>query len=613
MGYERAVQRTPELDRILKLPTRTSSTAELVDALSSFLRKKGHVCRPKRANDPTDKGCADGLVRFNEFQTQVLVEAPEANGAFVVGPMGIGKTGVSIMVSRMFQQVRRVERPLLVIPGSEVVREKTMYDIGKMKEHWDVPQFFIESYERLRMTDYAEFLLDMKIDLLILDECQAASDMSRAMANRIRRLKEERPDTPVVAMSGTPSKRSCLDFFHVIVWCLQQNSPVPIPQSEQREWAEYLDGSDEISAGCLKTFGGPSLADVRRGLAKKIFSTPGCISWQGPSVTVPLTVHARYVPLSAEEDHWFRVLVGDPNHEAEYPGWTTPDEHTFTDAAEMWARQQQMSLGFFYRWVPSPPPEWKAARGAWHAAVRKVIDSRDRFDTVAQVSNAVDDGDLPQLEPLLARWRELKPIFEECKTWGCRAKHVEVRDGVEYVKYHNVPKWIGDTSLRYAAKWLQGGGVVWTVHRAFGLRLSEVTGVPFFSEGGMSQEGESLNTTQAPAIIASVQACGTGLNLQRYSRQLIASVWPTNRQVEQAIARLHRQGQHTAVTCDWMISSLGQLRSYRKAKEGDAVFHRDMLTTPARLCYGEVIEDAFPVDTYPVSLWAWRDYGERED
>lgn len=614
MAEYRAVQRTSELDRILGLPVRQSSSEDLCDALTEHLRLKGnHVCRPPGTRGPNDRGCAQGFTRFNAFQAQVLVElfdnSRQGHGAFVQGPPGVGKTGITIMAEQLLQ----TGKYLLVIPGSEVVREKTMLDIAAMREHWQVPNFLIESYERLRTEDYATFLTDMKFGMVGLDECHKAKDPRKSMGARLARMRKHGDKAIGFAMSGTPAKRSCLDFFHLIKWCMGEHAPVPLEESDQVDWAEYLDGGDSISVGCLRTFGGPGLAEVRRGYAKRIFSTPGCISSQERAVEAQLTVHVRHVPLTPEEDHWFKVLVGDPNDDKNFPGWTTPDGHTFTDVTQMWARQQQLALGFYYRWDPQPPSAWRKARYEWHHNVREILAHSDHLDTVARVATAVDAGEYPHLVDILETWRALEPTFKECKTWRCQKVHKEVRGGVEHVLYHNIPHWVGDTSLQHAAAWLEGGGIVWTVHRAFGYRLAEITGRPYFGEGGQSDSGESLNTTTEPGVIASAQACGEGLNLQRYHRQLIASIWPTNNMVEQATARSHRQGQDKDVEVEWAISCLGQLKNFERAAYNDAVFHHDMLTMPTRLCYGRVLRDAMPSDTWPVTGWAWRDYGERGD
>ncbi len=228
----------------------------------------------------------------------------------------------------------------------------------------------------------------------------------------------------------------------------------------------------------------------------------------------------------------------------------------------MWRHCCSLALGYFTVWDPPAPSAWRLARYRWHSSVREVLQDSRTLDTVKQVASAVDNGRYPGLVDILADWRDIEPTFIP----------------------NSVPVWVGDTALKYAVDWLREGGVVWTGHTHFGIELSKRTGCPYFAAEGLSETGESIVHTKEPGIIASVQANGVQRNLQRYNRNLIASIYPVGYVVEQCIARTHRQGQRRDVTVDWILSCREQLNGYDKAASSHGPFYRDLLRVPSRLC-----------------------------
>lgn len=590
--YDRVVPRTAEFHRIMALRRRVGSTDDLILPLSASLRKP-HDCA--RHPDPK-KDCGGGAVELNPFQCAVLCELHDEGGVFAQGPPGIGKTLATILAPELLQ----VDRAVLFIPGSEAVREKTVYDIRRAREHWRVRPFLIESYEKLTRVESEDLLFRLKPKLIVFDECHRAKDQERSVSRRVERYLDAFPDTKVMAMSGTPAKRSFWDFAHVVKWCLREKAPVPLFHSDISDHADYLDGTGDIQPGALHVFG-RELSSIRRGYREHIFGTPGCVASQDLRVDSKLEIQMVQVPLTDEEDHWFRVLKGDPDDLETFPGWTTPDGHTFTDAVEMWAQEQRLALDFYQVWDPRPPADWAKKRRRWHQAVRSVISSSDNWDTSAHVAQAVDAR-----KPLrfAALTKHLNDWAKEDKRVGITVQEVlaEWREAEPTFRPTSVPFWGQSLSvLKYAADWMKhGGGVVWTMHRAAGYKLSEMTGLPYFGAGGMTDGGRSIVRAEDPCVIASVQACGTGLNLQRYDRMLVLSMPPTNTTVEQTLARIHRQGQKSPVVhVDWVLACSGQERSFRRALQ-DAEFHRDMLAMPARLCYGDIHE-------VPIKRrgWAW--------
>jgi hypothetical protein len=235
------------------------------------------------------------------------------------------------------------------------------------------------------------------------------------------------------------------------------------------------------------------------------------------------------------------------------------------------------------------PPEWRQKRYRWHSWARDILKESHTIDTLAQLATAVDNGRFDDHERIYSEGgrnvvKTLRTVLED---WRER----EAREP-KFIP-NSVPVWVGDTALRYATEWLRGGGIVWTGHRHFGLELSKRTGCPYFSADGLSEDGQqSIVDSPAKSIIASSVACKEQFNLQRYNRNLIASVWPTGYAVEQLIGRTHRQGQRSPlVTVEWMISCREQLDGFARAGSVQAPMMRDLMQVPSRLCGYRVQSD----------------------
>jgi hypothetical protein len=618
----RAVPRTPELARILGLPRRSGASCEdLIDPLSEFLKKPGHVCRP--VTGPDDPGCAGGFTRLNLLQTQALSEfhdrAIKGKGLFLQGPLGCGKTGVALFAPTLLEAILNPMRALYIVPGSAIRSGKVFSEINILREHWNIIPFQLVSYQKLARKEQEFFFFEPPgpYNLLLLDELQFCRNESTAVASRIHRLREKAgqeieivrpvtgqafrvrvPPKPVMGgMTATPVKDSLKDTAHTMEWTLDDESPVPRDSSDIDDWAAALDAEpfERLAPGALTVFsdGKDDLESVRRGVGKWIFDTPGCISSSETYVDAKLSIALRDVPLSKTEDDWFKVLRGDPDDPEEFPGMTTPDGDVFTEKAELWRHACSMALGYYTIWDPPAPQEWRTKRYRWHSWAREILAASDTFDTIGHLASAIDSGRIDNLKrkfgdktfslrDVLNDWREIEPIFVLC---SCGAQ-----PGCQ--RPHSVPVWVGDTALKYASKWLEGGGIVWTGHRHFRLKLAELTGCPCFGQGGLTPDGtQSIVNTKAQGIIASTVACGAMFNLQQYNRNLIASIWPAAYAVEQTIGRTHRQGQRRDVTVEWMISCREQLDGFAKAASCQAPLLRDMWRVPSRLCGARVQSD----------------------
>src|SRR5678815_2633188 len=151
-------------------------------------------------------------------------------------------------------------------------------------------------------------------------------------------------------------KRSLMDFYHIAEWC----SPVLFPFSRNRNevttWAAAVDEkvseTQRAEPGALSMFGGEGDDEVeaaRRGLQRRIFSTPGFIATASNDVAdCSLTIECHQIHLSDEVHKMYRQIIG----------WQTPCGLDIPDGIARWRHQRELATDFYYRWKKEPPVPW---------------------------------------------------------------------------------------------------------------------------------------------------------------------------------------------------------------------------------------------------------------
>jgi len=151
--------------------------------------------------------------------------------------------------------------------------------------------------------------------------------------------------------------------------------------------------------------------------------------------------------------------------------------------------------------------------------------------------------------------------------------------------------WISDGTLRFAADWLRrNDGICWTEHVAFGRRLSEMTGLPYYAAKGLDAQKRMIEDGKGPCI-ASVAANSEGRNLQQWSKSLVISCQPSGSLYEQLLGRTHRDGQEAdEVSYEIMLACKEQMDGFYQALS-DARYLQDSLGSPQKLLYADVVLD----------------------
>jgi hypothetical protein len=504
-----------------------------------------------------------GKMELRPIQALALAELYTQDGLFAPIRTGAGKTLITFLAPRLAE----AKRPVLIVPAS--LREKTHKEFSDLGQHWKAPVGYRTlGYELLGRPqagsiDGSGTLLDKYLpDLLVLDECQYVKNRSAAVTKRIRRYLKEHPECKVVALSGTVLDRSIQDFAHIASWCLRGRAPVPQTYDDLLAWSKALDDLKEederIRPGALKAWTGGSerLEDVRRAYGQRLTSSPGVVATQDGPLEIPLSIQVYEPPV------WDSRI--DDAMEQMRATWSTPDGWEFADAKELARHLSELAAGFYYIWDPRPPQEWRDARSTWAKVCRMILkDNRRGLDSQKQVQDAIDAGQYPHATAFLQRWREIEPTFTP----------------------NTVPVWVSDEAINAARAWGERNeGLIWVKYRAFGHRLAQLTGWPYYAQEAKTEDGRHVSAHAAGPAICSVASCSTGQNLQRWNRNLVMDLPRRGKTWEQMLARTHRDGQLSAVRCEVYHSCVQHALAFETALR-DSRNQQDTLGQAQKLMY----------------------------
>ena len=652
------VSRSDEFQRILALPRRAETVSpEIVAGLTRHLktdtlrvwgdaREVWHATYARlgaelSADTPDDEVCeaAFDLVptarhlpevahrlsdrpdkpqnALRPIQARAIADAYQISGLFAPIGVGHGKFLISVLLIQMIEDGRAAAglpplRWLLLVPAS--VLPQTIAEITKAKRHWRVPSISksdgpglrVATYDKLSRRASAQKILDDGLDdigggergyqpdAVVIDECHKMKRTSSGRTKLFLRYFRVRPETTLFAMSGSVTKKSIRDYWHLIKLALPRFVPLPRTFMETEAWSQALDDapSDNFrrSPGALLEFCNPAEVDalqpgwsaspesvrlsyygetpeaqqallhlVRRGFQSRLLETPGVVGTSDGALASSLVIRERVPPLPpAEITRMFEDFLRKMR---------TPNDDEIDGGVSLWRYACEMASGFWYQWIPAAPPAWLAARQDWHRYVRRVLqDNRQRIDTPMQVAQAVDRGTLSKAfaggDVLLQAWREVRDSFEPnpVAQW--------------------ISTWLVEDALRWIDEQKDDDGraiphkcVIWVGLDAVGQKIEELSGGRVRYFGGGAKASLDILTHNGP-IVCSIAAHGTGKNLQRYSRNLVIH-WPGGADIaEQLCGRTHRPGQDDDVVIDVYLHALEFRNSFDGCLRGAEYIER---------------------------------------
>lgn len=540
------VRLNDELRRIERLPRRLwdDIADNLADELTEILKT------PR------------GTMRLRAEQAVALCEIGTIGGLFGPLRVGSGKTLISLLAPVVAFSVR----PLLLVPASLV--DKTKRDEAVLRLHWRLPPWIrVVSYEWLGRVQAAEALDAYEPDLIIADEVHRLKNPSAAVTRRVRRYMANKPDTKFVGMSGTVTKRSILDFAHILKWShAPAAAPIPQRHGDLQLWADALDERKgqvrRANPGALMVLcndderaawlGNPRRT-ARLAFRRRLVETPGVVATKETPIDASIRVRGVEPPASKAVDEAFARL--------RYR-WETPDGWPIADGLAMFRHARELALGFYYIWNPRPPRYWLEARKTWAAFVRRTLRHSRKLDSELQVRQRFGNS-------------------SECVEW------LAVRDDFEP---NTEPRWIDDSVVDFCAKWARNNcGIVWSEHTCFAERLSSVSGLSYYGRKGRNANGCMIESHKpGHALVASIASNSTGRNLQAWHRNLIVSMPANGMQTEQLFGRTHRDGQQAdEVLFDVLVSCAEHVGAFWQARR-DSEFVLDATGSPQKILVADI-------------------------
>jgi len=334
------------------------------------------------------------------------------------------------------------------------------------------------------------------------------------------------------------------------------------------DWANALDENVRpemrTAAGALKRLCKPN-ETPRDGYRRRLVETPGVVCTTESELGTSLVIRKDRPAPTAKIKRALSALETD---------WVTPSGEDVSDSLDFYRKARELSLGFYYRWVwdasvsEAAKSTWLNSRAQWRRLVREQS-KRSLYDTELLVANAYSSGDLTKDSILFWDWREVKSTTLPPKTEAV---------------------WFDDSLLRRVTL-PKEPCLVWVDNKALAEHLSELLELPYYGAGPKDTRRllSHIENKDGHAIL-SIQAHGTGKNLQTYNQSLVLTCPSSGATWEQLLGRLHRPGQKADEVLFRVWTHTKPLQAAFAQAIADASYIETTLGSKQKLSYASVID-----------------------
>ncbi len=547
----RSVLRSKDFRRIEQLPRRhwEENAESYIDPLTDALKTP------------------EGSMRLRMVQAAALTEIGLNQGLFAPIGVGHGKTLISLLTPHLLD----CERPLLLVPAQLRIATVSKY-CRELSKHWQIPESFCDgsavvSYGVLSTKNGKHILDERQPDLIICDEVHYLKAARAARTKRFLRYMRANPKTRFVGMSGTVTKKSIREYWHLIKLALPDGCPLPLRWPEMSDWANALDENVRpemrTGPGALRFLCSEN-ETPRDGYRRRLTQTPGVIATSESELGTSLVIIKKRPATPSKIRKALERLRCE---------WVTPGGEDVSDTLDYYRKARELAFGYYYRWVwdpsvsPSQKETWLHTRSEWRRLVRKQS-RKPATDTELLVWNAYAQGHLTEDSILFWEWKEAKQTTPPPKT---------------------EPVWFCDSVLKGITLGKEPC-LVWVDSKALAKKLVSIYDLPYYGAGqNDTKRLLSHIDNKAGHAIVSIKAHGTGKNLQTYSESLVLTPPGSGATWEQLLGRLHRPGQNADQVTFRVWTHTPELNASFEQSLADASYIETTLGSKQKLSYADIV------------------------
>lgn len=565
--------RWTEMDRILNVPVVTipeEALSLLVDEAHRLYRRPGWEA-----------------VSLKPEQAIAVLAYRETKSGFL--PMGVGYGKTLVWLLQAEEAVRSgIQRVAVFVPPTfvptlqqvELKKWRTRFSISYQVHYMTagpkarmalakskLPGVYIIPYSILQAAQGYQELEAIAPGLVILDEAHQVKAKSSARTKRLMHyVKDHKPQG--IALSGTMTSKSLMDYHHLAAWILGERCPMPIPVNAAQEWAGVVDpGNEYLNMGRAAILNplvawaqteapsafGPydfNLEGVRHACRARLRTTPGVYMTGDQSCDCSLEIHLSTWEAEPALPPRVKHLIDQVERD-----WVSPDGDIISWAFHKYHHIVTLRSGFYYRKVWPEEAAIAKKRGISESEAADLIKRSQEYEESEQLYKKAEQQFLqgphqPGLDtPMLVgnsirlHGGKFVPSYLYQAHLDRESMDFEGRIVRESKTEHVDPFW-RDHCVKWAT---QNKGLLWYQWDAFGDWLYEgleKAGVDFlYCPAGDAVAKEMTNDHGHHSMLCSIPSHWQSKNLQYHSVNFMAEWCRPAFRVEQLIGRTHRQNQ----------------------------------------------------------------------